>query len=174
MIGGRSWRRRHGGLKRGRGRRTRLGRKRGRRDMSGRQDRLGVRVGRDDQGRVGRLIRAWRRRTRRRRRRRVHLRIRIPGRRVLLGSVGRGKMAVDGRRVISHVRGRRSHAGGRSRIVHLMLPSRRRHGRLPMGHCGQMMVHHVQARRAGCLASMGAMRNNYQEVSNSLEYPARA
>lgn len=137
--------------------------------MRRRQDGLGVRVGRDNQRRVGRLVRAWRRRPRRRRStrgrrrwRRVHLRIRIPGRRVLLGSVGRGHMAVDRRRVVTHVRGGRTHAGGRSRVVHLMLPARRRHGRLPMGHCGQMMVHHVQARRAGCLASMGAMRSNYQ------------
>lgn len=31
-----------------------------------------------------------------------------------------------------------------------MLPPWRRHGRLPMGHGGQMMVHHVQALGAGC------------------------
>lgn len=62
--------------------------------------------------------------------------------RILLGRVRWGNMAVEVRRMVSHVRGGRAHVGRRRRVGHVMLPSGRRHGRLPMGHCGQMMVHH--------------------------------
>ena len=77
-------------------------------------------------------------------------------------------MAVDRRRMVIHVRGRRAHVGGTRGVVHIMLSPGMRYGRLPMGHCRQMVVYHVQADSAGCLASKGAMRDNDKATSKSL------
>lgn len=122
--------------------------------MGWRHDRLCMRVRGHDQRCIRRLIWTWRR---------LHLWVRIPVR-ILLGRVCRRKMTVEMRRMVSHVCRRRTHIGRPVRVGNLMLPSWRRHGRLPMGHCGQMMVHHVQALGAVALTvqprvtSMGAMR----------------
>lgn len=74
--------------------------------------------------------------------------------------VHRRHVAVDRRRVIIHVGGRRAHVVRTRGEVHFMLSPGMRYGRLPMGHCRQMVVYHVQADSAGCLASKGAMRDN--------------
>lgn len=75
--------------------------------------------------------------------------------------VDRRDVAVDRRRMVIHVRWRRTHVGRSWGVMHIMLsPGMRRYGRLPMGHCRQMMVYHVQADSSGCLASKGAMRDN--------------
>lgn len=72
-------------------------------------------------------------------------------------AVGWWNMAIDRGRVC-HI-GRRSHIGRAIRVVHVMLPPLRRrrgNGRLPMGQCGQMVIHLDQQ-----AASMGAMREIY-------------
>lgn len=74
--------------------------------------------------------------------------------------VDRRHMAVDRRGMVIHVCGRRAHIVRTRGVVHFMLSPGMRHGRLPMGHCRQMVVYHVQADSADCLASKGAMRDN--------------
>lgn len=69
-------------------------------------------------------------------------------------------MTVNGRRMVTHVRWGGAHVGWAWGVMHIMLSPGVRYGRLPMGHCRQMMVYHVQADSAGCLASKGAMRDN--------------
>lgn len=68
--------------------------------------------------------------------------------------------------VVTHISWRRPHVGRASSVRKVLLPPRR-HGRLPMGHCGQMMVHvHRLPGTTGKspwifqprVASMGAMR----------------
>lgn len=70
---------------------------------------------------------------------RLHLVHRVPLM-VLLRRVRRN-MAAHRRRV-AHIRWGRTHVG-RRRVIRNLLLSSRGHGWLPMGHCGQMMVHHV-------------------------------
>jgi hypothetical protein len=83
--------------------------------------------------------------------------------------VDRRHMAVDRRRMVIHVRGRGAHVGGTWGVVHIMLSPGMRYGRLPMGHCRQMVVYHVQADSAGCLASKGAMRMTGQHLNRSMQ-----
>lgn len=165
----RRWRR-HGGLKGSRCCCPRLQRKRRRWEVGRSHHRLGMRVRRYDQRRIRRLIRAWRR---------LHVWVRRIPVRIVLGRVRWRNMAVEVRRMVSHVCGRGAQVGRRCRVGNVMLPSRRRHGRLPMGHCGQMMVHHGQAPFALTvqprLASMGAMRdiNRVNQGRATLHWPIK-
>ena len=68
--------------------------------------------------------------------------------------------------VVSHIRRRRPQVGRASSVGKVLLPSRG-HGWLPMGHCGQVMVHiHRRPGTVGSrlgdiqprVASMGAIR----------------
>lgn len=126
--------------------------------MGRRHNRLGRRIGRNDHGSgVRRLIGAGRH---------LHLRIsRIPLR-ILMRRIRRRRVAIHMEVVITHIGWRRPHVGRASSVRKVLLPSRR-HGRLPMGHCGQMMVHvHRLPGTSGKspwifqprVASMGAMR----------------
>lgn len=94
----------------------------------------------------------WLKRTRRK----LHVAIgRVP-RRELLRRVRRGHMAIHTVHVwrVSHVRWG-AHVG-RTRVVRkILLPSRRRHLRLPVGHRRQVVVHLDQTGRGDCLSQFG-------------------
>lgn len=90
----------------------------------------GGRVRRYNHGSVRRLVRTGR-----------HLHLlgigRIPLR--ILGGIRRRRVAIH-RKMVAHIGWRRPHVGRTGSVGKVLLPSRR-YGRLPMGHCGQIMVH---------------------------------